>query len=694
MNSTVNTIEQNPGLSPTGWASWKAYGVVAVVAAVIIFWRLPAPVMDDHECKLALTARVMADPHPQPWLLEGAIDGIGYEIPPYTEFNHWMVPVENGRPRLVKTPLPYWCAAGIGKAYAALGLPGPAINNLTARLTSALSAVALALLTLAVGRRMFPQAPRAAFYGALMLAACVGFQKWGRDARPEMLLCLLMNLAMACFYLGLQARTLRGRVGWVAAFWVAMGLANMAKEFVPLLLAWPLLAYLCWRETDARGDEGRSYRLLRIVLILTGAGLLAHLLVTSIPALQWWRRTGLEGSKGPYLTMAMMLGLPMLWYVFCSRGWRQAVSLLPTAVPGVVVMAALFVPWMWYMNHLFPSLTGHVFDEQVAERAAGTGTWKVAFPAVYLQALVVLSLPWIVFLPGALAAPLMRRFKEYRQPLTFLLLWSVGLVALFSAAAGKRPHYLLPMIPALCLLVGFIAEDVFHRHAWISPRLARWIGGGYGLAAAAAVAVLAALAIVKRDHAQFLWLMATAGGAAVLLIPAGLRAWRGQFRAALPLIALGTMLAYVGYYSGLPRWDDRRAIRDFATRAAARLGPDQPVYHWGDPQAKMVFYFGRPIPAAQWFFDREAYNLQRQGVSLDEATARRNNALLAWINQGNAPWIIGYEKSFNPKTRKIERREDAKDLEARGYRPYQPSEFQIQSNERGYDYLFTLYHRP
>lgn len=634
------------------------YALVGAMAAVIVLWQLGGTVMEDHECHLAITARTMADPNPQPWIVESEIP---YEIPPATALNRWMVPVENGRPRLVKTPLPYWAAAGVARA------AGGEVTNTTARLPSALCAILLSLVTLWTGRRLFP--PRAALLGAIMLAACVGFQKWGRDARPEMMLCLLINVAMALFLLGLEATRRGGHVGWMAAFWVTMGLANLAKEFVPLLLAWPLLAFVLWRQSERALGDGPSLRLLRRFLLAGGVGLAVHLLITIVTTLSWWRRSGLPeiSGKAYYLTMAVCLGAPMAWYFFRTRGWGAVGRLLPTALPGMVVMAALFVPWMWYMNHLFPGLASKVFSGQVTERASGTGLWAVDRRSyVYLQSLLTLTLPWLAFVPGAFAVALMERFREHRKGLVYLLLWSVGLIGLFTASAAKREHYILPMLPAFCLLMGFIAEDVFFRHAWISKGLARLLGVAHAVAAPLGVAVVAAIWYVSVERGPWATILAYVTPAAAVMAAGGLLAWKGRLRPFVGLLAAATAVIYLGHWGTIPYWDERRPIADFATEVAQRVRPGEPLFHWGDPQAKIVFYAGRTIPAVQWPFERKDPDAPSKTIG------RRT---LEWLQKdaNRPPWIIGF--SPNPER-----------LSAAGYVPAFCKQ-DVQERQ----YLFTLY---
>lgn len=657
------------------------YLLIGGLAALIVLWRLGTPVMDEHECYVALTAKAMADRSAPAWIIPSDLP---YELPSHTALNHLMVPVENGRLRLNKTPLPYWSAA------LSMWIGGGA-GNLTTRIPSALSAILLACVTLALGRRMF--GPRAGLMGALMLVASVGFQRWGRDARPEMMLCMFVTSAMACFYMALESPSRRGHLKWMAAFWILMGLGNLAKEVVPLILAWPAAAYVFWRRGDETQGPAPARRMLAIFLVASLAGLGIHIAVTSVGALQWWKPVGVSDSRGAYLTMALTLGLPMLWLLVRCQAWPAVRRLLPTAVPGVVVMLAMVVPWYLYMYHLFGDLLWRVLTNQVTDRAAGAGDYQVMSADKYLAALVTLSLPWVAFIPGAFAVGLMKRFESHRRPLAFLLLWAAGLLIVFAAAAGKRDHYILPMIPALCLLMGFAAEDVFFNHAWIKPALSRVLTAGY-----AVVAVMGALSLAAMLWAQSMqlhahsaprwvqkvlawtdlppeacWVLAVAGAvAAYCWVAAYVVGRRRSLALALPLLATGFVVLVVMFYTFVNRYDDRAAIRDFAIEAAAKVPPAAPVYHWGEAQAKTVFYFGRYIPAAQWTFYRQ--------VPPDK-TWQVNKLLVQWLSDNPAamPWMFGYET-------------DQGDLAPLGYRPVL-SKTDMQKKKGQPPLIFVLYER-
>jgi len=442
--------------------------------------------------------------------------------------------------------------------------------------------------------------------------------------------------------MGLHAR--KRRWLWMCAFWVCMGLANLAKEFVPLLTAWGLVAYLCWRESNqANGDE-KSLAMMRIFLILSGVGLVLHVLVTGYQPMNWWAALGVGSSAGVAATAAVMLGGPMLWCVIISRGYRPMLKMLPGALVGMIVMTAMFVPWMLYMADLFPDFAGEVFASQTTDRAAGVGKWSVRDPYLYIGALFTLCLPWVGFVPGGFAAGMMRRFNAHRSSLMYLLLWSLGLLVLFSAAAGKRVHYIMPMLPAFSLLMGFVIDDVFFSHRWIRPFLGKLLGMTYGLAGPVALIVLGVLWKIKPDNALWPSMFATVAVACLFLVPCAWLSFKGRLKPAPWLIAASILVIYVGHWSTVHKFDDNAAVRDFAIDAAAVVG-DDPVYHWGDPQAKTVYYFGRCVHSLIWRFEND------RGES-------STNLAIDWIKQdpSHAPWIIGYQDSL-------------KLMESLGYKP-------------------------
>jgi len=602
------------------------YAIVALVTSVVVLWQLGATALDGHEAYVASTAGNMADR--DSWLNPAIAEG---PIPPNTPLNHWLIPVFNGEPRLVKTPLPYWCVAGLLK----LGLPP---NEFTARLPSSLASIALAVVVLSLGRSMF--SPRAALLGALMLGTSLAFLGWGRNARADIQMTLWMSAATACVFWALRQPEVRKRHLLLLAAWGALGLANLAKQMVPLFMFLPIGLYLCWRASVASVEDDVARRVLIRYLAVAAAGFVACVSVRLMPFLQWWRIANLSESVGMAITVTVTIGGPAAVYAIRSKAWRQAIAVLPTALPGVVLMLVLFVPWMVYIAYTFPQAS-QVFTSQTTDRALGTGGWlgRSAAPLTgyYLWSLAKWSLPWVVFLPGALAIPLMKRFREDRDALVFLLLWVFGLVLLFSVSVGKHEQYIIPALPAACLLMGYCADDVFFRHRWFQPSMARGIVAVY-VATIMVVAITAgiALAVIENDGRPFVVHVFIIVALAMAPVWFALAFVRTKPAAALAIMFMTVVAVEMAYFALENPWRKRW---DNYARMGQRIRKEVPA---GDkilalerPDPALVWYAGRDLPVAR---DIEARLVRMHGGDNGQRLWRQ------WLQEGRTLWIISSDQ--------------------------------------------------
>jgi 4-amino-4-deoxy-L-arabinose transferase-like glycosyltransferase len=76
----------------------------------------------------------------------------------------------------------------------------------------------------------------------------------------------------------------------------------------------------------------------------------------------------------------------------------------------------------------------------------------------YLTTTPPYFLPWFIFLPGAFYLCFSQQTKMERKQLLFPFLWVVGLFVFFSISKTKRSEYLLPIFPAMALLVGYVID--------------------------------------------------------------------------------------------------------------------------------------------------------------------------------------------------------------------------------------------
>jgi len=81
----------------------------------------------------------------------------------------------------------------------------------------------------------------------------------------------------------------------------------------------------------------------------------------------------------------------------------------------------------------------------------------------YLTTAPPYFLPWLIFLPGAFYLCFSQQTKMERKQLLFPFLWVVGLFVFFSISKTKRSEYLLPIYPAMALLVGYMIDRSLRR---------------------------------------------------------------------------------------------------------------------------------------------------------------------------------------------------------------------------------------
>src|SRR4030095_7687567 len=102
-----------------------------------------------------------------------------------------------------------------------------------------------------------------------------------------------------------------------------------------------------------------------------------------------------------------------------------------------------------------------IIQENLSRFAGGSGHSHP--PYYYVPYLFSLGIPWSLFLPLAL----WDWFKEgwsINRPAAFLKVWFLAIFVFFPIAMGKRPVYLLPLYPAVAiLLAAWFYKDTLGR---------------------------------------------------------------------------------------------------------------------------------------------------------------------------------------------------------------------------------------
>jgi 4-amino-4-deoxy-L-arabinose transferase-like glycosyltransferase len=222
--------------------------------------------------------------------------------------------------------------------------------------------------------------------------------------------------------------------------------------------------------------------------------------------------------------------------------WRRDWSLPLRAQPwwSLLALLVLAAPWFVVVSLRNPEFAHFFFVVQHFQRYLSTAGFDRYQPAWFFVPVLVLgTLPWTSLLPGALLRA-WRAARDGENGTALLLVWAVFVFAFFSLSHSKLIPYILPLVPAISLLLAR------HLVTLPSPRVARH---------------LSALALCAGAVAAGLLVLWQVPAAATLVASASTGSIIG-FAAAFLLLALGGALG-----AGLAQRN-----RPLAAAAAAGLG--------------------------------------------------------------------------------------------------------------------------
>ena len=206
----------------------------------------------------------------------------------------------------------------------------------------------------------------------------------------------------------------------------------------------------------------------------------------TMPAVFWSALAGGVLIKGPLIVMVVALAAITLAVLDHSARWLMRLRPLP----GVLWLLLLVLPW-------FIAIIGRAGDAFFVDSVGGDMVSKLtggqethgAPPLAYLVAF------WLTFWPAAplaaLAAPAV--WRQRREPaVKFLLAWLVPAWIVFELVPTKLPHYVLPLYPAVAILIAWaIDRQALSRRRWVVRFTVHWPIIAAVLSIAGVIAVMA-----------------------------------------------------------------------------------------------------------------------------------------------------------------------------------------------------------
>ncbi len=400
------------------------------------------------------------------------------------------------------------------------------------RLPSVIAAAFAVLMTFQLGRILFDE--RVASLAAVLLAASVLLVGEAHQATTDAALLASTTGAMACLA-SIYKRAAEGLDSsrlGAAGFWIWLGIGTLIKG--------PVLAAVS---------------------------------AATIGTLLWVDRHGAVDSRG-------------------DVGRRFRLGLHPIA--GIAIATLIVAPWLGAITLVAGKNYYHqAITVDLLPRLRGSYQVHGGPPGYYFVSSA------IAFWPGSLAvlpAVIVAYRRRAEAAVRFCLAWLAPSWIALEIIPTKLPHYVLPLYPALALLVAVVTSDV--AADWrIMMRRAAGLVGGVAWATTSLGLAIAAVALPIAFGSGFMMISVVPVIAVIAAVVSGIAfAREGRMRAAL-LSAVG---AAVVFYAPLLRWEipalqqlwnSQKAV---AALNQTRGGNERPVAAVGYQEPSLVFLLDRP----------------------------------------------------------------------------------------------------
>lgn len=446
----------------------------------------------------------------------------------------WVTPRLDGLKYFEKPPLQYWATAVTYQIFGA--------SNGSSRLWTVLTGFLCILITVFTGTRLFGR--RAAWLGAFTLLGSVYFTIMGHFNTLDMGVTFFMCGSLFAFLLAMEAEALKLRRGWMYAAWGLAALATLSKGLEAVVLPGAVfLLYVLIKRDWVRFKQLHFF-----------GGLLIYLLI----AAPWFLLVSLRNPEFPQ-------------FFFVHEHFERFLTTVHHRVEPWWFFIPILLFGLWcFLPQFVRALVRfviHGFVARYLNRKAGGGAQGVEG-----------------------SRPTDKRFDHG----LFLWLWCGFIFLFFSLSDSKLGSYILPMFPALALLLGRELADLRRRDAMLSAL--------FGIALAIA-ALWQAPALqehggkipVELYQAFLPWLMAGSGILLLAAIAGFLLAYFSRVNAALVLLAAGMFLATQTVAAGAQVLAPVYSQHGLALQMAPYSKPNVPIYSLNDYPQSLPFYLGRTM---------------------------------------------------------------------------------------------------
>ena len=143
----------------------------------------------------------------------------------------------------------------------------------------------------------------------------------------------------------------------------------------------------------------------------------------------------------------------MVFVVYSISAWDWKIWKRLYLISGIALYLAITAPWFALVARRNPEFLEFFFIHEHLQRFTQDDHSRTGPIYYFIPLLLIGFLPWIAQIPSSIAQAWRER-RSYFSPSWLLVCWFLVILGFFSISHSKLPGYIIPIFPALAMLVG------------------------------------------------------------------------------------------------------------------------------------------------------------------------------------------------------------------------------------------------
>lgn len=280
---------------------------------------------------------------------------------------------------------------------------------------------------------------------------------------------------------------------------------------------------------------------------------------------------------------------------------------------GIALFMAIAAPWLIAVSIANPEFFHFFFIHEHFERFLTKTHGRYEPWWWFIPVLAAGILPWLITLIDSLAHAwkVEPAAQQHFKPKRFLLIWAVFIFVFFSLSGSKLASYILPIFPALALLIGEHLSRIDGRRLFWQILPVAFLATA-GLLLAPNTVRFADNELARGQYAVFAnWLLAASAIWLVGTIAALLLSYRDKTRGAIIVLACSSLIAAQVLLTGHDSLSATRSDYAIAEQIKPHLRPGAPFYSLEGYDQTLTFYLKRTVTLVN-YQDEMAFGIAQE----------------------------------------------------------------------------------